>query len=124
MTNAICRLFLNFFALLTEPFRLFLPCLPLFTGPTLQGEYNRHLVMLNIARGVSSRSFYNYQSSTFRRTMSTQIPERMKCILIKDGKGPAENLYLGEEPVPQAKEGEVLVKVSYLYHSKPPPING
>jgi hypothetical protein len=47
--------------------------------------------------------------------MSTQIPERMKCILIKDGKGPAENLYLGEEPVPKAKEGEVLVKVSFCF---------
>jgi hypothetical protein len=37
----------------------------------------------------------------------------MKCILIKDGKGPADNLYLGEEAVPKVKDGEVLVKVSF-----------
>lgn len=35
----------------------------------------------------------------------------MKCILIKDGKGPAENLYMGEEPVPQPKEGEIQVEI-------------
>ncbi|KLT40592.1 quinone oxidoreductase putative [Cutaneotrichosporon oleaginosum] len=34
----------------------------------------------------------------------------MRCILIKDGKGPVENLYLGEEPTPSPKKGEVLVK--------------
>jgi hypothetical protein len=40
-----------------------------------------------------------------------QIPEKMKCVLIKDGKGPAENMYIGEEAVPKPKEGEALVKV-------------
>ncbi len=45
--------------------------------------------------------------------MSTpSIPEKMKCILIKDGKGPAENMYMGEEAVPKSKDGEVLVKVT------------
>lgn len=45
--------------------------------------------------------------------MSSQssLPKKMKCILIKDGKGPAENLYLGEEAVPSPKAGEVLVKI-------------
>jgi NADPH:quinone reductase-like Zn-dependent oxidoreductase len=35
----------------------------------------------------------------------------MKCILVKGSKGPADNLYMGEEEVPKPKEGEVLVKV-------------
>ncbi len=36
----------------------------------------------------------------------------MKAILIKDGKGPAENLYIGEEETPIPKKGQVQVKVS------------
>jgi hypothetical protein len=35
----------------------------------------------------------------------------MRAILIKDGKGPVENLYIGEAPKPTPKSGEVLVKV-------------
>ena len=35
----------------------------------------------------------------------------MRAILVKDGKGPAENLYLGEEETPSPKDGQVLVKV-------------
>ncbi|KAK1924033.1 hypothetical protein DB88DRAFT_488907 [Papiliotrema laurentii] len=37
--------------------------------------------------------------------------DKMRCILIKDGKGPAENLYLGEEETPLPKQGEVQVKI-------------
>jgi NADPH:quinone reductase-like Zn-dependent oxidoreductase len=36
----------------------------------------------------------------------------MKAVLIKDGKGPAENLYIGEVDTPSPAAGEVLVKVS------------
>jgi len=35
----------------------------------------------------------------------------MRAILIKDGKGPIENLYLGEEPKPVPMPGQVLVKI-------------
>jgi NADPH:quinone reductase-like Zn-dependent oxidoreductase len=35
----------------------------------------------------------------------------MRAILIKDGKGPIENLYIGETATPAVKSGEVLVKV-------------
>jgi NADPH:quinone reductase-like Zn-dependent oxidoreductase len=35
----------------------------------------------------------------------------MRAVLIKEGKGPAENLYLGEEATPEPKKGEVQVKV-------------
>jgi NADPH:quinone reductase-like Zn-dependent oxidoreductase len=35
----------------------------------------------------------------------------MRAVLIKDGKGPVENLYIGEAPVPALRDGEVLVKV-------------
>lgn len=36
--------------------------------------------------------------------------ENMRAILIKDGKGPVENLYIGETAVPTLQSGEVLVK--------------
>ncbi|KAF8644434.1 hypothetical protein AX16_008493 [Volvariella volvacea WC 439] len=35
----------------------------------------------------------------------------MRAVLIKDGKGPVENLYLGETDRPVLKPGEVLVKI-------------
>ncbi|KAH0586435.1 hypothetical protein H2248_007670 [Termitomyces sp. 'cryptogamus'] len=35
----------------------------------------------------------------------------MRAILIKDGKGPVENLYLGEVPTPTPGPGQVLVKI-------------
>jgi hypothetical protein len=35
----------------------------------------------------------------------------MRAILVKDGKGPIENLYIGETATPAVKSGEVLVKV-------------
>ncbi|CCM05738.1 uncharacterized protein FIBRA_07970 [Fibroporia radiculosa] len=35
----------------------------------------------------------------------------MRAVLVKDGKGPVENLYLGEAPTPTPKEDEVLVKI-------------
>ncbi|GFZ46841.1 hypothetical protein JCM24511_04061 [Saitozyma sp. JCM 24511] len=34
----------------------------------------------------------------------------MRAVLIKDGKGPADNLYIGEEATPEPKKGEVQVK--------------
>jgi hypothetical protein len=39
-------------------------------------------------------------------------PVTMRAILIKDEKGPVENLYLGEAPLPVLRAGHVLVKVS------------
>jgi hypothetical protein len=38
----------------------------------------------------------------------------MKAVLIKDGKGPVENLYLGEEGTPEPEEGQVQVKVRLI----------
>ena len=35
----------------------------------------------------------------------------MKAVLIKDGKGPIENLYVGETEKPVPEAGQVLVKV-------------
>lgn len=43
--------------------------------------------------------------------MSTSIPEKMRCILVKNGKGTADDLYMGEEAVPTLEKGQVLVKV-------------
>ena len=44
-------------------------------------------------------------AETHPRTMST-----MRAVLIKDGKGPIENLYVGDTERPVPKEGEVLIK--------------
>jgi hypothetical protein len=35
----------------------------------------------------------------------------MRAVLIKDGKGPVENLYIGEAPTPTLQPSQVLVKV-------------
>ncbi|KAJ3881981.1 hypothetical protein F5051DRAFT_68474 [Lentinula edodes] len=35
----------------------------------------------------------------------------MLAILVKDGKGPIDNLYLGEAPTPDPKHGQVMVKI-------------
>jgi hypothetical protein len=35
----------------------------------------------------------------------------MRCILIKDGKGPVDNLYMGEEETPEPAKGQVQVKI-------------
>ncbi|KAF8158489.1 hypothetical protein B0H34DRAFT_461532 [Crassisporium funariophilum] len=35
----------------------------------------------------------------------------MRAVLIKDEKGPVENLYIGEAPAPSVRAGEVLVKI-------------
>lgn len=39
---------------------------------------------------------------------------KMRAVLVKDEKGPIENLYLGEVETPVPKEGEVLIKVRVL----------
>ena len=38
----------------------------------------------------------------------------MRAVLVKDGKGPLKNLYIGETATPKPADGEVLVKVSDL----------
>ncbi|CDS00700.1 hypothetical protein [Sporisorium scitamineum] len=43
--------------------------------------------------------------------MSSEIPSQMKAILVKDGKGPSDNLHLGEATVPELGDDEVLVKI-------------
>jgi len=43
--------------------------------------------------------------------VSTLELDDMKAILIKDGKGPSQNLYIGDAPDPSVGPGEVLVKV-------------
>ncbi|ORY26150.1 hypothetical protein BCR39DRAFT_541994 [Naematelia encephala] len=57
---------------------------------------------LSLQRSISlSRTFATTSGNT----------QKMRCILIKDGKGPVENLYLGEEQTPEPKEGEVQIKI-------------
>jgi hypothetical protein len=58
---------------------------------------------------LSKPAFHFSSTSTFRYT---QAPSKMRAVLIKDGKGPVENLYLGEEATPEPEEGQVQVQVS------------
>ncbi|KDQ16079.1 hypothetical protein BOTBODRAFT_31154 [Botryobasidium botryosum FD-172 SS1] len=37
--------------------------------------------------------------------------ETMRAVLVKDGKGPSENLYIGEAEKPKVGDGQVLVKI-------------
>jgi hypothetical protein len=39
---------------------------------------------------------------------------KMRAILVKDGKGPLENLYIGETAMPTLKSHEVLVKACII----------
>lgn len=41
----------------------------------------------------------------------------MRAIVVKDGKGPIENLIMGEIERPSPRQGEVLVKVFTLVSS-------
>jgi NADPH:quinone reductase-like Zn-dependent oxidoreductase len=38
----------------------------------------------------------------------------MQAVLIKDGKGPVENIYIGETSIPTLQPGQVLVKVGSI----------
>ena len=44
----------------------------------------------------------------------------MRAVLVKDGKGPLENLYIGEAATPKPADDEVLVKVSDITPFKLP----
>ena len=41
----------------------------------------------------------------------------MRAVLVKDGAGPVENLYIGEAPKPTLGKGEVLVKESLIHRN-------
>jgi hypothetical protein len=56
-------------------------------------------------------AFHFSSTSTIRYP---QDPSKMRAVLIKDGKGPVENLYLGEEATPEPEEGQVQVQVSSI----------
>jgi hypothetical protein len=45
---------------------------------------------------------------------------KMRAVLVKDGRGPSDALYIGEVDKPTAKEGEVIVKVLDCYQSSRP----
>ncbi|ODN76959.1 hypothetical protein, variant [Cryptococcus amylolentus CBS 6039] len=63
-----------------------------------------------LARIVLPRTPLRLHSfSTTART--PQLTRTMKAILIKGGTGPADSLYLGQEPTPEPSKGEVQVKI-------------
>lgn len=81
---------------------------------------SRALVLcLNTPYLTTHRPFSPRLAASFRlqRLQSARISTaitrlvNMRAILIKDGTGPAENLYIGEEATPTPKQGQVLVKI-------------
>ena len=48
-------------------------------------------------------------TSATSRIIDTMV--NMRAVIIKDGKGPIENLYIGEIEKPSPRHGEVLVEV-------------
>lgn len=53
----------------------------------------------------------NHKISSRPFSTTTARLDKMKCILIKEGKGPVENLYMGEEETPEPAKGQVQVKI-------------
>lgn len=84
---------------LTAPFR------PLLISPTIT-DRSRQPITRTAGFASSARS-------------RISVPPRMRAVLIKDGKGPAENLYIGEEATPEPKEGQVQVRVRRSEHWLP-----
>jgi len=78
-------------------------------NPLLRTSYRAPL--LNIQRNIPRPEHYFSSTSTFRYP---HAPSKMRAVLIKDGKGPVENLYLGEEATPEPEEGQVQVQVSLI----------
>lgn len=57
-------------------------------------------------RAVLVYERFDIEQRSLRTTMTM-----MRAVLIKDGHGPIENLYIGETDKPVPKKGQVLVKV-------------
>lgn len=90
------------------------------TGPILIPRTpDCRVILPSVARLLPAKtphSWSTYRTSPF--STSTARSANMKAILVKDGKGPAENLYLGEEETPLPQKGQVQVKVcSETYRS-------
>ncbi len=52
----------------------------------------------------------DYSPTIYDRLFPPQTT-MMRAVLVKDGSGPAENLYIGEVPKPQIASRQILVKV-------------
>ena len=66
------------------------------------------------SRGLSLRPIvkpFDRLAGLGRFSSTTAAPAKMRCVLIKNGSGTADDFYIGEEPIPVPKEGEVQVKV-------------
>ena len=115
----------NRFALSSSPATCVNDIEPVDVCPSLHAAMKRSLatVQTSLSSFRSTRSLCvfcrTYPAKLVNPTFNLSRPlsttsttfEKMRCVLIKDGKGPAENLYLGEEETPEPKQGEVLVKV-------------
>ena len=78
------------------------------------GRNDRHEISrgyIEPAKGPGLSTQYSVLINS-SRTSSPLRMSTMRAVLIKDGKGPIENLYVGEIERPVPKEGQVLVKVS------------
>ncbi|KIR27012.1 quinone oxidoreductase [Cryptococcus deuterogattii 99/473] len=83
---------------------------------TLQIRHNPHLLFTPVPRAttsITSRCIRPCSSRLFGTTAArqVQVPQNMKAILIKNGTGHADDLYLGQEPTPEPGNGQVQVKI-------------
>ncbi|GAK62544.1 quinone oxidoreductase [Moesziomyces antarcticus] len=99
-------------------FRLSKPIASLTLAPlrpfsqTAVASSQQRFASIHRPSAVSSIKSFKASASTGQtRAMSSDVPSQMKAILVKDGKGPSSNLYLGEAPVPELGDDEVLVKI-------------
>jgi hypothetical protein len=83
------------------------PATPQRVTPILRNTYRSPVSLFPT---ITARPVYYFSSSSKLRY--PQVPDKMRAVLIKDGKGPVENLYLGEEATPEPEEGQVQVQVS------------
>ena len=67
--------------------------------------------VLVMKRSRSKQDYYIHWHLLLSLSSRSFHTTAMRAILIKDGKGPIENLYIGETATPAVKSGEVLVKV-------------
>lgn len=67
-------------------------------------------LLLTLAGITGTLAFPTWESQTCLLT-TTNDTNDMRAVLIKDGKGPVDNLYLGETETPTPGPGKVLIKV-------------
>jgi len=68
-------------------------------------------IVADLFRWTTTAAYQSLISQRIKQIIHDTNTSKMRAVLIKDGKGPIENLYIGETPTPSPGKGEALVKV-------------